>query len=124
MGVWRRVMYYHHQAGANSPYHRSVQDLYSSSQSRLQSQYSSLFLQNPATAATAASAAAQAAATSRLHAQVAATAGATVKSEVPWSGSGEYHTPGPAHSGDFSHHLDRTYSPHPYTNMPSTGSLT
>jgi len=103
------------QATANSPYHRSVQDLaaaasgYSSSQaSRLQSQYQSLFLNNPATAA---------AATSRLHA-AAAGAGPTVKSEVPWSGSGDYHTPG---AGDFSHHLDRNYSPHPYANMPPSG---
>ena len=93
---------------ANSPYHRSVQDLaaYSSPASRLQSQYQSLFLNNPAATAAAAS--------SRLHA-----AAATVKSEVPWSGAGDYHSP----SGDFSHHLDRNYSPHPYPNMPTSGTI-
>ena len=80
------------QATASSPYHRSVQDLaaYTSPAAasrweenisilkniskyfvcRLQSQYSSLFLNNPA-------------ATSRLQA-----AAATVKSELPWPTSG------------------------------------
>jgi len=61
-----------------------------------------LFLNNPA-------------ATSRLQA-----AAATVKSELPWPTSGpgstDYHSP-----GDFSHHLDRNYSPHPYANMTPSG---
>lgn len=98
------------QATANSPYHRSVQDLaaYTSPASRLQSQYQSLFLNTPAAATATA-----AAASSRLHA-----AAATVKSEVPWAGAGDYpHAP----SGDFSHHLERNYSPHPYANMSSSG---
>jgi len=95
------------QATATSSYHRSVQDLvnsagsYSNPASRLQSQYS-LFLNNP----------------SRLHAAAAATH-CTVKSETPWpTSSSEYHTPTPT---EFSHPLDRTYSPHHYANMASTG---
>ena len=95
---------------ANSSYHRSVQDslaAYSSPASRLQSQYS-LFLNNSA-------------ASSRLQAAQAA----TVKAEVPWCSSSsvpsDYHTPA---SADFAHHLDRNYSPHPYTNMPSAGNTT
>jgi len=95
------------QATATSSYHRSVQDLvnsagsYSNPASRLQSQYS-LFLNNP----------------SRLHAAAAATH-CTVKAEAPWpTSTSEYHTPTPT---EFSHPLDRNYSPHPYTNMTSTG---
>lgn len=95
------------QATATSSYHRSVQDLvnsagsYTNPASRIQSQYS-LFLNNP----------------SRLHAAAAATH-CTVKAEAPWGGAGsEYHTPTPS---EFSHPLDRNYSPHPYANMASTG---
>lgn len=92
------------QASAGSSYHRSVHDLVSSGSgspyqhaSRLQSQY--LFLNSPAA--------------TRLAPHCG------VKTEAPWPGAGpDYHTPTP---GDFSHPLDRNYSPHPYPSMSATG---
>ena len=97
----------------SSAYHRSVQDLaaqYSHSvspASRLQSQYS-LFLN---------SAAPGLARHPGLQAAQTAPAPPQVKTEAPWAGGGEagpvYHAP-----AEFSHPLDRNYSPHtPYPNM-------
>ena len=101
------------QASAGSSYHRSVHDLVNSAAgsnpytnhaaSRLQSQY--LFLNSPAAAA------------SRLSAPHCA----SVKTEAPWPSApgAEYHTPTPA---EFSHPLDRNYSPHAaYPAMAATG---
>jgi len=106
------------QASANSPYHRTVADLVNSAsssqhyssqasslqaaQNRLQSQYSSLFL--------------GAASSPALSRHSAATM-VSVKSEAPWGGSSgnqDYHS---ASVPEFSHPLDRNYSPHAYTNM-------